>query len=109
MLKARTGANEVIVTIMLNSIAGYLLGYLLKQSWFTHTTSANPQSRAIDDTSEMFLMLPPPFRLHFGFILAILATIFVWWLLERSTIGFEFKAVGANPHAARTAASPCRR
>ncbi|MDN6373486.1 MAG: ABC transporter permease, partial [Brevibacterium aurantiacum] len=103
VLKARTGANEVIVTIMLNSIAGYLLGYLLKQSWFTHTTSANPQSRAIDDTSEMFLMLPPPFRLHFGFILAILATIFVWWLLERSTIGFEFKAVGANPHAARTA------
>ena len=51
----------------------------------------------------MFLLLPPPFRLHFGFIIAILATIFVWWLLERSTVGFEFKAVGANPHAARTA------
>lgn len=103
LLKARTGANEVIVTIMLNSIAGYLLGYLLKQSWFTHTTSANPQSRTIDDSSQMFLLLPAPFRLHFGFIIAIIATIFVWWLLERSTIGFEFKAVGANPHAARTA------
>ncbi|SMX92396.1 MULTISPECIES: ABC transporter permease [unclassified Brevibacterium] len=103
VLKARTGANEVIVTIMLNSIAGYLLGYLLKQSWFTHTDSANPQSRTLDDSSQMFLLLPPPFRLHFGFIIAILATIFVWWLLERSTIGFEFKAVGANPHAARTA------
>ena len=50
VLKARTGANEVIVTIMLNSIAGYALGYLLKQSWFTHTTSANPQSRVIDDS-----------------------------------------------------------
>ena len=103
VLKARTGANEVIVTIMLNSIAGYLLGYLLKQSWFTHTNSANPQSRTLDDSSQMFLLLPPPFRLHFGFVIAILATIFVWWLLERSTIGFEFKAVGANPHAARTA------
>ncbi|WP_350269344.1 ABC transporter permease [Brevibacterium sp. CBA3109] len=103
VLKARTGANEVIVTIMLNSIAGYLLGYLLKQSWFTHTNSANPQSRTLDDSSQMFLLLPAPFRLHFGFIIAILATIFVWWLLERSTIGFEFKAVGANPHAARTA------
>lgn len=103
VLKARTGANEVIVTIMLNSIAGYMLGYLLKQNWFTHTTSANPQSRTIDDSSQMFLLLPAPFRLHFGFIIAILATIFVWWLLERSTIGFEFKAVGANPHAARTA------
>ncbi|MFC9443644.1 ABC transporter permease [Brevibacterium sp. NPDC056947] len=103
VLKARTGANEVIVTIMLNSIAGYLLGYLLKQSWFTHTQSANPQSRTIDESAQMFLLLPLPFRLNFGFILAILATIFVWWLLERSTIGFEFKAVGANPHAARTA------
>ena len=103
VLKARTGANEVIVTIMLNSIAGYLLGYLLKQSWFTHTTSANPQSRSLDESAQMFLLLPAPFRLHFGFIIAILATIFVWWLLERSTIGFEFKAVGANPHAARTA------
>ncbi len=103
VLKAKTGANEVIVTIMLNSIAGYLLGYLLKQSWFTHTQSANPQSRTIDESAQMFLLLPPPFRLHFGFILAILATIFVWWLLERSTVGFEFKAVGANPHAARTA------
>lgn len=103
LLKARTGANEVIVTIMLNSIAGYLLGYLLKQSWFTHTASANPQSRSVDDSAQMFLLLPAPFRLHFGFIIAILATIFVWWLLERSTVGFEFKAVGANPHAARTA------
>ena len=103
VLKARTGANEVIVTIMLNSIAGYLLGYLLKQSWFTHTQSANPQSRTIDESAQMFLLLPLPFRLNFGFILAILATIFVWWLLERSTVGFEFKAVGANPHAARTA------
>lgn len=103
VLKARTGANEVIVTIMLNSIAGYALGYLLKENWFTHTTSANPQSRVVDDSAQMFLLLPPPFRLHFGFIIAILATIFVWWLLERSTVGFEFKAVGANPHAARTA------
>ncbi|WP_309132060.1 ABC transporter permease [Brevibacterium sp.] len=103
VLKAKTGANEVIVTIMLNSIAGYLLGYLLKQNWFTHTSSANPQSRVIDESAEMFLLLPPPFRLHFGFIIAVLATIFVWWLLERSTIGFEFKAVGANPHAAKTA------
>src|SRR5699024_425784 len=96
VLKARTGANEVIVTIMLNSIARYALGYLLNQNCFTRTTSANPQPRVIDDSAQMFLLLPAPCRLHFGFVLAILATIFVWWLLDRSTIGFEFKAVGAN-------------
>ena len=38
-----------------------------------------------------------------GFVLAIAATVFVWWLLNRSTVGFELRAVGANPKAARTA------
>jgi general nucleoside transport system permease protein len=103
VLKARTGANEVIVTIMLNSIAGYLLLYLLKQSWFTQTGSTNPASRAIYETAQLPLLLPPPFRLHAGFLVAILATIVVWWLLERSTIGFELRAVGENARAARTA------
>ncbi|MCT1690131.1 ABC transporter permease [Brevibacterium sp. p3-SID960] len=102
-LKARTGANEVIVTIMLNMIAGYLLAYLLKQSWFKQTTSANPATRNIDESAFLPQLLPDPFRLHFGFIVALLAVLFVWWLLERSTLGFEFRAVGENPNAARTA------
>jgi simple sugar transport system permease protein len=102
-LKARTGANEVIVTIMLNSIAGYLIAYLLKQAWFRQTDSGNPQSRNVDATASLFPLLPDPFRLNAGFLLAVVATIFVWWLLERSTLGFEFRAVGENPHAARTA------
>ena len=101
-LKARTGANEVIVTIMLNNIAAYLILYLLKQQWFTRTGSPLPQSSPISaDTASLPLLLQPPFRLHFGFIIAILATVFVWWLMERSTIGFEFRAAGANPNAAR--------
>ena len=45
------------------------------------------------------------FRLHWGFVVAILATVFVWWLMERSTVGFQIRAVGANPAAARTAAA----
>ncbi len=102
-LKARTGANEVIVTIMLNSIAGYLIAYLLKQEWFRQSGSANPQSRVVDDSAALFPLLPDPFRLNAGFLVAVLATVFVWWLLERSTLGFEFRAVGENPHAARTA------
>ena len=102
-LKARTCANEVIVTIMLNSIAGYLIAYLLKQAWFRQTDSANPQSRNVDGAASLFPLLPDPFRLNAGFLLAVLATIFVWWLLERSTLGFEFRAVGENPNAARTA------
>ena len=102
-LKARTGANEVIVTIMLNSIAGYLIAYLLKQAWFRQTDSGNPQSRTVDEAASLLPLLPDPFRLNAGFLIAVLATVFVWWLLERSTLGFEFRAVGENPHAARTA------
>lgn len=104
VLKARTGANEVIVTIMLNNIAAYLILYLLKQNWFTGTGSPLPQSPPVDRASASLpLLLSPPFRVHFGFIIAILATVFVWWLMERSTLGFEFRAVGANPNAARSA------
>ena len=64
-LKARTGANEVIVTIMLNNIAAYLILYLLKQQWFTRTGSPLPQSSPISaDTASLPLLLQPPFRLR---------------------------------------------
>ncbi|GAB3044324.1 ABC transporter permease [Sediminivirga luteola] len=103
VLKARTGANEVIVTIMLNNIAIYLLAWLLQQRWFTQTDSNQPQSAAVAESAQLFGLLGPQFRLHAGFILAILATLAVWWLMERSTLGFEFRAIGENPEAARTA------
>ncbi|MGJ9372494.1 ABC transporter permease [Nesterenkonia sp. CF4.4] len=103
VLKARTGANEVIVTIMLNNIAIYLLAWLLQQQWFKQTGSNQPLSSSVDESAQLFSLLGPGFRIHAGFLLAILATIFVWWLLERSTLGFEFRAIGENPEAARTA------
>ncbi|MHB1064348.1 MAG: ABC transporter permease, partial [Georgenia sp.] len=103
-LKARTGANEVIVTIMLNNIAVYLIGYLLTTQAFRLPGSPFPKSPDIPTDSATYpLLLGGGFRLHAGFLLAIAATIFVWWLLERSTLGFEIRAAGANPHAARTA------
>src|SRR5699024_11189777 len=66
VLEAPTGANEVIVTIMLSSIAGYALGYLLKVNWLILTTAASPRLRVVDDSAMMFLLLPAQFRLHVG-------------------------------------------
>ncbi|TPX03631.1 ABC transporter permease, partial [Schumannella luteola] len=43
------------------------------------------------------------YRLHLGFLFAIIATIWLWYLLNRSSMGFRFRAVGENPHAARVA------
>ncbi|WP_019148317.1 ABC transporter permease [Timonella senegalensis] len=102
-LKARFGANEVIVTIMLNSIAGFLMSYLLTTTAFMRPGSNNPVSQRVADTAMFPKLLGQDFRLHWGFVLALLAAVAVWWLMERSVLGYRFRAVGFNPDAARTA------
>nr|WP_254069456.1 ABC transporter permease [Herbiconiux sp. VKM Ac-2851] len=103
LLKARTGAHEVIITIMLNYVAFYLVSYLLRTPVLQAPGSNNPKSPPIDSTAVFPDLLGPQFNLHFGFILVIVATVFVWWLLNRSSLGFQFRAVGINPNAARVA------
>lgn len=103
ILKAKTGANEVILTIMLNSIAALGLNHLLTLKTFQQAGSSNPRSETIAQGAQLPDLLPRPFQLNLGIIIAILAAIFVWWYLERSTWGFELRAVGANPNAAQAA------
>ncbi|MFN3866949.1 MAG: ABC transporter permease [Demequina sp.] len=102
-LKARTGAHEVIVTIMLNYIGLNLVAWLLTLESFRRPDSNNPISPVVAETSQYPAILGSGFNLHLGFLLALACAFGVWWLMERSTLGFEFRAVGANPHAARTA------
>ncbi len=104
LLKARTGAHEVIVTIMLNYIAFYLVSWLLRTPGLLQAPgSSNPKTPAMKPNAVFPDLLGPQFNLHFGFILAILATVVVWWILSRSSLGFKFRAVGINPNAARVA------
>ncbi|GAB3820109.1 hypothetical protein GCM10028820_25240 [Tessaracoccus terricola] len=100
-LKARTGAHEVISTIMLNHIASGLLGYLLITRWFQMPGRTDPISPQIEWTATLPRLAGT--RLHLGFLLALLAAFAVWWLLERTTLGFQIRAIGHNPHAAETA------
>lgn len=100
-LKARTGAHEVIVTIMMNYIAAGLLAYLLTTTAFQRPGRTDPISPIID-WNATFPRLEGS-QLHLGFVVALLAAGAVWWILDRSTTGFLIKAVGANPHAAATA------
>ncbi|MFP3578668.1 ABC transporter permease [Arthrobacter sp. SIMBA_036] len=102
VLKARTGAHEVIVTIMLNYVALFLLDFLLNTAAFRRAGDNSPISPRLDDSATYPILIPGS-RLHLGFLVAVLLTYGVWWMLNRSTIGFEFRAVGANPIAARTA------
>ncbi|QNN53708.1 ABC transporter permease [Nocardioides mesophilus] len=98
-LKAQTGAHEVITTIMLNYVASSVLLYLLTKNAFQRPGSDNPRSLPADDSA----MFPTIFGVHTGVVVAVLVAVGVWWLLERSTLGFEMRAVGANADAARTA------
>lgn len=104
VLKARTGAHEVIVTIMLNYVAFYLVYYMLRTPGLLQAPgSNNPTTPAMKETAVFPDLLGPGYNLHFGFVLSIAAVVLVWWILERSSLGFRFRAVGLNPHAARVA------
>ena len=103
LLKAKTGAHEVIVTIMLNYIASLFVLWLLKTQAFLRAERQDPISPEVNSSAQLPKIFGGDLRLHFGIFIALATTWFVWWLLTRSTIGFKFRAVGANSNAARTA------
>ena len=102
-LKARTGAHEVIVTIMLNYVAGYFLLWLLSTEAFLRPGRQDPLAPEVRVSSRLPHLFGTELRANLGFIIALLAASAVWWLLNRSTWGFKFRAVGANAAASRTA------
>ena len=104
VLKARTGAHEVIVTIMLNYVGYYLVFFALsRQGLLQAPGSANPKSAPAKESAIMPDILGERFNLHLGFLLALVAVAVMWWLLNRSTLGYRIRAVGDNPSAARAA------
>lgn len=106
ILKATTGAHEVITTIMLNSVAAIFIGWVIIQSWAEEPSRQDPISRSADDSARLPRLLEwldPTLRVHLGILVAVAAVAGVAWLLNRSSFGFELRAVGLNPHAARTA------
>jgi general nucleoside transport system permease protein len=103
-LKARTGAHEVIVTIMMNYIMLYFLAYLLSFRYLLqapHTT--NEISAPIAGDAHLPLLFGSHLRINAGFLVALACAAGVWWLLNRTTTGFEFRSIGKNPSAARVA------
>lgn len=106
-LKARTGAHEVITTIMLNNIAVLAALWLLKTGAFRRPGRNDPISRTVDKAGRLprlfGFMDRDDLRAHVGFLIALAAVAAVWWLLYRSTLGFQLRAMGANPDAARYA------
>jgi len=99
-LKAYTGAHEVITTIMLNYIAINFTDYLADGP-LKDTSPGNIVARTptILDSARIPVLAGIPL----GFIIALLVAVAAWWLLWKTTLGFEIRTVGLNPHAARYA------
>jgi ABC-type uncharacterized transport system permease subunit len=101
VLRARFHVLEVISTIMLNFLAGYLVSYLVRGP-MQEPTHIYPQTVSIASAARL-PRLGTETRLHIGFAIAVMACGIAWWMIRYTAAGFRLRAVGANPHAARTA------
>jgi general nucleoside transport system permease protein len=100
-LKAKTGAHEVVTTIMMNWIAFRLSDWLLNGPM--KATGYRPLTPVIEESAMLPRFFPDPLRFNWGFFLAIGIAFFIWWLLFKTTMGYEIRSVGANPSAAKYA------
>jgi simple sugar transport system permease protein len=108
-LKAYTGAHEVVTTIMLNYVAIYIVAYLitgpLRQAGASFAVSPDVGAARLP----AILNVGTGHAGHVGILIPLLVVPAMWWLLYRSTIGFEIRTVGANPDAALYAGMRPRR
>ncbi len=100
VLKLKGNVNVVISTIMFNYIAQYLISYLILGPF--KGPGESPATATIDETAQLPDLLPKPYVLNLGFVLALVAVVAVYIILNRTTLGYEMRAVGFNPNASRT-------
>uniref|UniRef100_A0A540VFG1 ABC transporter permease n=2 Tax=Litorilinea aerophila TaxID=1204385 RepID=A0A540VFG1_9CHLR len=112
LLKVYTGAHEVIVTIMLNYVASLFAGWTVYAGGTQGQQPGplwDPTAGAISETPDVLAsaqipwIVGPPYRVHWGVVLALLVAVVMWWLIYRTTVGFELRTVGQNARAARYA------
>ncbi|HSK88071.1 MAG TPA: ABC transporter permease [Anaerolineales bacterium] len=102
-LKAYTGGHEVINTIMMNYIALNTISFLLNGPMKAQDPGNVSARTPLVAESARFSPIFEGLRVHWGFVLAILVAFLVWWLLNKTTLGFEIRTVGLNPDAAKYA------
>ncbi|MDK2980784.1 MAG: ral nucleoside transport system permease protein [Chloroflexota bacterium] len=102
LLKAKTGASEVINTIMMNYVAFRLSEYMLRGP-MKDPNEYTPQTPLMADSARLYHFFQDPIRFHLGFFIALGVAVLMYWLLFKTTWGFELRSVGSNPNAARYA------
>lgn len=101
LLRVKWGVDEVVTTLLSNSIMAYIVSAILNGPW-RNPLSGWPQSPDIARNAEFFKLVERS-RLHFGFVLAILAVVILWFVLSRTSFGLKMRAVGMGKPAAEFA------
>ncbi|MFC4023090.1 ABC transporter permease [Oceanobacillus longus] len=103
ILKAKLGVHEVIVTIMMNYIALFITNDIIRNVLTDRqtTTEAIPASASL--ASDWLQSITFYSRVHYGILIALFAAVMMWFIIQRTTIGYELKSVGYNGHASRYA------
>ncbi|MFN4204046.1 MAG: ABC transporter permease [Tabrizicola sp.] len=105
LLKTKAGVDEVVTTLLINFIMLLFVSYLLEGPMKDPMGMGWPKSAALIPEARLPRIVTG-LRLHWGFALAIIAAVAVWVIQNRTTLGFEIRAVGQNPEAARFAGMP---
>ncbi len=98
-LRTRLAVDEVVTTLLLNSVMLYLINAVLNTWWLDPVTNW-PQSPRLAPAAEFFVIIPRS-RVHLGFLIGLLVMVIMWWILTRTALGLRLRAVGLNKDAAR--------
>ena len=101
LLKVKLAVDEVVTTLLLNSVILFIISFLLNGPW-RDPMSGWPQSPEIAPGTVFFKLIPRS-RLHFGFIVALVVIALEWFILARTNLGLKMRAVGFGKEAARLA------
>lgn len=101
ILKVNFGVNEIVVLIMTNQIASYILGWLVRGP-LKDPQSSNNQGALIPEAAWL-PQLPLPVKLHAGIIIAVAVMLLTYWIYNRTTLGYRLKVVGKSKRSAEYA------
>lgn len=106
ILKVKLKVDDVVTTLLLNSIILYGVMALLEGPW-KDPKSGYPNSPVIRSAAEYPILAG--YQLHLGVLLSVIAALVMWWIMKQTTLGFSIRAVGENPNASRYAGLPVGR
>lgn len=102
-LKAKLGVHEVIVTIMFNYIALYSANAIIRNVLTDQADKTEKIAATASLSSEWIATFTEYSRMHYGILIALMAVVMMWFIIDKTTIGYEIRSVGFNKHASKYA------